>query len=142
MTFSCYCLPAIQTPLVNKFFQEHRVRGRATKQDQVWVIKQTELVAACRVQNVDDDAFLSTVFVEADYRGQGLAKMLISQAVKSTNQSVYTFAYQDVLPLYLKLDFTTVAIELLPIALQKKFANYLKQGRDILPMCFSGNVHT
>ncbi|KZN43715.1 GNAT family N-acetyltransferase [Pseudoalteromonas luteoviolacea] len=141
MTLSCYCLPAIQTPLVNKFFQEHKVRGRATKQDQVWVIKQADLVAACRVQNVDNDAFLSTVFVDSAYRGQGLAKMLVAHAIENTEQCVYTFAYQDVTALYSKLEFESVDIVSLPSALQKKFASYIKQGRDIVPMCYSGNVH-
>ncbi|KZN63553.1 GNAT family N-acetyltransferase [Pseudoalteromonas luteoviolacea] len=141
MTLSCYCLPAIQTPLVNKFFQKHNVRGRATKQDQVWVIKQTDLVAACRVQNVDNNAFLSTVFVDSAYRGQGMAKMLVLHATASAEQCVYTFAYKNVTALYSKLAFEPVDSVSLPSALQKKFASYVKQGRDIVPMCYSGNVH-
>ncbi|KZN42700.1 GNAT family N-acetyltransferase [Pseudoalteromonas luteoviolacea] len=141
MTLCCYCLPAIQTPLVNKFFQAHRVRGRATKQDQVWVIKQSVLIAACRVQSVDNHAFLSTVFVDSAFRGQGIAKMLLQQVVEHAEQKIYTFAYHDVAQLYVKLNFEYIDSQLLPNALLKKFEIYTKQGRNITPMCYSGKMH-
>ncbi|MCF2857977.1 GNAT family N-acetyltransferase [Pseudoalteromonas sp. SMS1] len=141
MTLHCYCLPAIQTPLANKFFQTHKVRGRATKQDQVWVVKQVDLIAACRVQNVDHHAFLSTVFVATDFRGQGVAKMMLKQVVEHNIHGIYTFAYRDVVPLYLQLDFECVDAHSLSNTLQRKFASYTQQGRDIIPMYHLGKIH-
>ncbi|AOT07303.1 GNAT family N-acetyltransferase [Pseudoalteromonas luteoviolacea] len=140
MQLSCYCLPAIQTPLVNKFYQANRVRGRATKQDTIWVVKLTELIAACRVQKVEQDAFLSTVFVAPKYRGQGIAKQLVASAIRSEH-IVYTFAYQDVVPLYQQLDFLDISPDTLPEKLRDMFVNYTKQGREITAMCFQRDVN-
>ncbi|KID54745.1 hypothetical protein JF50_22925 [Pseudoalteromonas luteoviolacea] len=140
MQLSCFCLPAIQTPLVNKFYQANRVRGRATKQDLVWVVKLTELIAACRVQKVEQDAFLSTVFVDPEYRGKGVATQLLASAIEAEDL-VYTFAYQDVVSLYLQLDFINVSQDALPEKLRNMFVNYTKQGREITAMCFQRDVN-
>lgn len=140
MQLSCFCLPAIQTPLVNKFYQANRVRGRATKQDLVWVVKLTELIAACRVQKVEQDAFLSTVFVDPEYRGKGVATQLLASAIEAEDL-VYTFAYQDVVSLYLQLDFINVSQDVLPEKLRNMFVNYTKQGREITAMCFQRDVN-
>ncbi|MDK2596422.1 GNAT family N-acetyltransferase [Pseudoalteromonas obscura] len=141
MQLSCYRLPEIQTPLVNKFYQANRVRGRATKQDTVWVTKSSELIAACRVQNVEQYAFLSTVFVATAYRGQGVAKRLLLCAIES-QECVYTFAYRTIAPLYSQLNFVEIDQLTLPTVLREKFVNYTNQGREIIAMCFQRTVHT
>ncbi|MDK1287146.1 GNAT family N-acetyltransferase [Pseudoalteromonas sp. B95] len=133
-------MPAIQTPLVNKFYQANRVRGRATKQDAIWVVKAPSIIAACRLQKIEQETFLSTVFVEQAYRGKGVAKQLLQSAIKR-EPCVYTFAYQAVVPLYSKLNFIVIDEKVLPAKLRQMFASYTKQGREIIAMCFQGNVH-
>lgn len=53
--YSVYVLDELKTPLVNKFYKKYNVRGRANKQDKLWVnYYNNEIVAACRLQNKAD----------------------------------------------------------------------------------------
>ncbi|WP_372762475.1 GNAT family N-acetyltransferase [Pseudoalteromonas sp.] len=102
-------LAPIKTALVNKFYAQHSVRGRANKQDQLWVVyHNNNIVAAARVQHKAQLLLLSTVFVAAQYRGQGLAKMLLKTLLSQQPQTLYTFAYHNVVDLYLSLGFNLV----------------------------------
>ena len=66
-------LDTLKIPLVNKFYALYSVRGRANKQDQVWVVySEMQIVAACRIQNKHDFLFLSTVFVAPQHRAKVL----------------------------------------------------------------------
>ena len=45
-----FCLlEPIKTPLVNKFYDKHNARGRASKADQVWVAYKETEIANCRL---------------------------------------------------------------------------------------------
>ncbi|AQQ00236.1 GNAT family N-acetyltransferase [Pseudoalteromonas aliena] len=116
-------LDRIKTPLVNKFYDQYSVKGRANKQDQLWVVYyKAEIVAACRLQNKDDFLFLSTVFVAPEYRSKGLAKLLISTLLKRQNKTIYTFAYKNLADLYHSIGFNQVLTYTL--ALQALFNIY------------------
>ncbi|TMP24030.1 N-acetyltransferase [Pseudoalteromonas rubra] len=127
-------LPAIQTPLVNKFYQAHKARGKATRQDQNWVLKSTEIVAACRVQCVASSDFLSTVLVDPKLRGRGLARQLLMAVLASQHTPLYTFAYRHLATFYAGLGFEEIEPERLPQALTEKYHTYVAQGRQILAM--------
>ncbi|WP_338364343.1 GNAT family N-acetyltransferase [uncultured Pseudoalteromonas sp.] len=102
-------LDTLKTPLVNKFYAQNNVRGRANKQDQVWVVyNKMQVVAACRIQNKHDFLFLSTVFVDPQHRKKGLAKQLLCAAVKQQTMPLYTFAYTHLTRLYMALGFNQV----------------------------------
>uniref|UniRef100_U1KMG5 Acetyltransferase, GNAT family protein n=1 Tax=Pseudoalteromonas citrea DSM 8771 TaxID=1117314 RepID=U1KMG5_9GAMM len=120
-------------PLVNKFYKQFSVRGRANKQDQCWVTKSNKIIAACRLQNKDDVLFLSTVFVDPEFRTQGVARYLLKSALDAQYSNIYTFAYRDLEPFYLGLGFERVSA--LPEHLSCCFANYVRQKRDIVAMC-------
>ena len=85
-------LEQIATPLVNKFYQAHNVRGRANKQDAVWVVKSPVIIAACRIQNRAGALFLSTLFVAEAYRGQGIAKQIILEVLSQQTQPIFTLS--------------------------------------------------
>jgi N-acetylglutamate synthase-like GNAT family acetyltransferase len=120
-------------PLINKFYNQFSVRGRANKQDQCWVVRADKIIAGCRVQHKEEALFLSTVFVDPAYRAQGVAKDLIATALASQHGRVYTFAYRDLEPFYQKLGFERVSS--LPECLLNSFTNYVKQKRDIVALC-------
>jgi len=116
-------LDAIKIPLVNKFYKKHNVRGRANKQDKVWVTYyHNEIVAACRLQDKTEFLFLSTVFVALEHRGNGVATQLLSTLLKSQNKVVNTFAYKNVVDLYCAIGFNQVLTYTL--ALQVLFDTY------------------
>ncbi|KAA1158500.1 GNAT family N-acetyltransferase [Pseudoalteromonas sp. SR43-6] len=116
-------LNELKTPLVNKFYKKHSVRGRANKQDKVWVTYyNNEIVAACRLQDKTEFLFLSTMFVALEHRGKGIAKQLLSTLLKSQNREIKTFAYENVADLYCAIGFNQVLTYTL--ALQVLFDTY------------------
>lgn len=129
-------LDSVQTPLANKFYQAHKVRGRANKQDDIWVIKNANIVALCRVQNRKGNLFLSTLFVDPTYRNQGLANRLISKIRSQYDQVIYTFAYEDLEVFYRKFGFYVSTS--LPDELAGMFNAYQQQNRKIIPMEYIG----
>ena len=107
--YTTQLLDKVKTPLVNKFYKLHGASGRANKQDQVWVIYLDEqIVAACRVQHKSNFLFLSTVYVAKEHRSKGLAKQLITDLLKHQHMHVYTFAFKNIVDLYLSIGFNQV----------------------------------
>ncbi|KAA1158549.1 GNAT family N-acetyltransferase [Pseudoalteromonas sp. B131b] len=116
-------LEQVKSPLVNKFYKQYSVRGRANKQDQLWVVyNKTDIVAACRLQHKAEFLFLSTVFVAPQHRSKGLAKLLITTLLEKQNKVVYTFAYKTLVDLYRTVGFNQVLTYTL--ALQVLFDTY------------------
>ncbi|MCQ8878152.1 GNAT family N-acetyltransferase [Pseudoalteromonas shioyasakiensis] len=102
-------LDPIKTPLVNKFYDKHGARGRATKQDDVWVVySAAEIIAACRIQNRDEHLFLSTLFVDSNWRAQGIAKRLLLALIAEQQKVIFTFAYQSLIDFYRSIGFNFV----------------------------------
>lgn len=131
--YSIHCLQPITVPLVNKFYKQFSVRGRANKQDQCWVAKSDRIIAACRVQHKGEVLFLSTVFVDPAFRSQGVARQLVVTAVASQHRRIYTFVYRGLEPFYQGLGFERALS--MPEHLSISFANYVRQKRDIVAMC-------
>ena len=125
-------LEQIATPLVNKFYQAHNVRGRANKQDAVWVVKSPVIIAACRIQNRAGALFLSTLFVAEQYRGQGIAKQIILEVLSQQNQPIFTFAYAHLETFYRAVQFSCA--DALPDELACMLNAYRQQGRNIIAM--------
>jgi len=135
MTAFRFCLlEPIKTPLVNKFYDKHKTRGRATKADQVWVAyKETEIIAACRVQNQAGLLFLSTLYVDEMWRGQKIASQLLATLIASQKGTVFTFVYQNLIDFYLQNGFNYALT--LPNSLQSLFEVYAH--RNVVAMHFT-----
>ncbi|OHU88419.1 MULTISPECIES: GNAT family N-acetyltransferase [Pseudoalteromonas] len=127
-------LEPVATPLINKFYQQHKGRGRATKHDQNWVVKAPDIIAACRVQDKEGELFLSSVLVAEDFRNQGVARALLTQVIAYQSNTLYTFAYRHLCDFYQRLGFSNCN---LPLKLQPYFNSYVAQKRDIVAMCLS-----
>lgn len=125
-------LEQIAIPLVNKFYQANNVRGRANKQDEVWVVKSPVIIAACRIQNRAGALFLSTLFVAEQFRGKGVAKQVILEALSHHTQPIFTFAYAHLESFYSAAQFTCA--DVLPEELSSLLKAYQQQGRNIIAM--------
>lgn len=126
-------LAAIKTPLVNKFYNTHNARGRANKQDQVWVAyHEYEIIGACRIQHRESHLFLSTLLVTPLWRGKKVAKQLLTIALKAQSQVVYTFAYHHLLDFYSGLGFAEQRS--LPVLLDTLYKSY--SNRNIVAMIY------
>lgn len=109
-------LETIKTPLVNKFYNKYKVRGRANKQDQIWVAyKNNDIIAACRLQTKGCLLLLSTVFVAPLYRANGVATSLLRALLSEQSQPIYTFAYQNLSDFYRALGFNQVLTYTAPL---------------------------
>lgn len=135
MTELKFCLlDAIKTPLVNKFYDKHNARGRATKADQVWVAYHgLDIVVACRVQNKAGFLFLSTLYVDAAWRGKKVASQLLTTLIAEQKGTVFTFAYENLIDFYLVNGFNYTLT--LPNSLQSLFEVYAH--RNIVAMHFT-----
>ncbi|WP_105255776.1 GNAT family N-acetyltransferase [Pseudoalteromonas sp. T1lg75] len=128
-------LSPLATPLVNKFYDRVGARGRANKQDLLWVVRcDNEIVAAARVSRLEDQHFLCGVFVDAGHRRRGLAGTLIRQICSELNGPIYSFIYRHLHPFYAQLGFAAVAT--LPEHLASRLHSYRRQGRDVLAYCY------
>ena len=130
-----FCLlEPIKTPLVNKFYDKHNARGRATKADQVWVAyKDSEIIEACRVQDQSGLLFLSTLYVDELWRGQRVASQLLAAVTARQKKVVFTFVYQNLIDFYLQNGFNYILT--LPNSLQSLFELYAH--RKIVAMHFT-----
>ena len=134
-------LEAIRLPLVNKFYQLVKARGKASGGDIVWVARALQtaaetgtIVAAGRLTPVKSQYWLLCgVYVGVNYRCQGIASQLISHLVNEQH-GCYTFAYNHLKELYQQVGFSELSVEQLPAELAMRFKAYQKQGRNIIAM--------
>lgn len=101
----------------------------------VWIAKhQHEIIAACRIMPLPDQSKLLTgVYVNAQFRQQGIASQLVTQA--SANQTkLFTFALIHLSDFYQTLGFKIMDYNDLPCELAQRFTAYVKQGRQIVAM--------
>lgn len=128
-------LDTLKIPLVNKFYDRCRAKGRAKKHDTVWVVYyRSQIIAACRIQFIDGEYFLSTVMVEPVYRGLGLARFFILNVLSDVKQPLFTFAYADLSHFYTSVGFARV--DSLPTSLSSRLKQYQKQQGNLIAMCF------
>ncbi|PAJ75807.1 hypothetical protein CJF42_02895 [Pseudoalteromonas sp. NBT06-2] len=138
--FKISLLDKIKTPIINKFYDLNRVKGRAKKQDDVWVVHyQNEIIAACRIQNISGVLFLSTLFVIDKMRNKGIARDIIGYVThfyKNMKKSeIITFAYSYLESFYVSVGF--ICCDDIPEHLAIMYRNYEKQGRKLTAMRYS-----
>lgn len=91
------------------------------------------IVAAARLSPISNRYWLLTgVHVAADYRGQGIARQLITELVK--NHRCYTFALTHLVDFYCQFNFVKATPDDLPCELAQRFCAYQQQGRHIIAM--------
>lgn len=125
-------------PLINKFYQQHKVRGKAKSHDKVWVIKVENQLAATAKLSLKEGHFLLTgVFTAPIYRNQGLASHLIKHLSSCHLEPIYTFAYTNLVEWYTRCGFS---LNSPPNELEPIFQAYVRQGRDIRCMVINQEI--
>lgn len=85
MTAIAYAqLEAPLWPLMNKFYRAHQSSMKASKDAQLWVAREQEVVAALCLRSAANGYWLTGLFVAPDVRGRGIARSLVDAAVSST----------------------------------------------------------
>ena len=118
-------------PLLNKFYRHHDSPMKALKGGCLWVARDREIVAGLCLTPVVGGQWLTGVFVDPAYRGQGLAARLIRQAVADGEGTVWLMCHPDLEGWYQRMGFTQDTV--LPQSLSERLVRY-KRNKPMIAM--------
>ena len=118
-------------PLLNKFYRSHDSSMKAMKGGRLWVARDGEIVAGLCLSPVVGGQWLTGVFVDPAYRGQGLAARLILQAVDDVAGTVWLLCHPDLEGVYQRMGFTQDTH--LPQSLSERWVRY-KRNKPMIAM--------
>ncbi|MDH0749648.1 GNAT family N-acetyltransferase [Pseudomonas sp. GD03842] len=124
-------LPAIQRPLLEKFYKAHRSGMKPRAGAQMWVARDPDIVAALCLTPVGTGHWLTGMFVAPVRRGLGLAHALIEAALGGLEGEVWLFCEPDRLGLYRRSGFAQAWD--LPQELADRLARY-RQTKPLLAL--------
>ena len=118
-------------PLLNKFYRRHDSSMKALKGGLLWVARDGEIVAGLCLTPVVGGQWLTGVFVDPAYRGQGLAARVLGAAVAGVEGTVWLLCHPDLEGLYRRMGFTQDT--LLPQSLSERLVRY-KRNKPMIAM--------
>ncbi|PHN19750.1 GNAT family N-acetyltransferase [Pseudomonas sp. ICMP 460] len=118
-------------PLLNKFYRSHDSSMKAMKGGRLWVARDSQIVAGLCLSPVVGGQWLTGVFVDPAYRGQGVAARMITQAAASVDGTLWLLCHPDPEGLYQRMGFTQDT--LLPQSLSERWARY-KRNKPMIAM--------
>lgn len=118
-------------PLLNKFYRRHNSPMKALKGGRLWVARETEIVAGLCLTPVVGGQWLTGVFVDPAWRGQGLAARLIARAVAPVDGTVWLLCHPDLEGLYQRMGFSQDSV--LPQSLSERLVRY-KRNKPMIAM--------
>lgn len=134
--FTAHWLSEAEIPLANKFYRTHKFRGKARRHDPCMVIRdnQNQIIACGCLRQLTGAQLLTGVAVAPDYRGLGVARLLVGSMADAYDEQTFTFPYRHLVPFYESVGFLVEDSERQPSAIVDRFHTYQKQGRDIVLM--------
>ena len=118
-------------PLLNKFYRRHDSSMKALKGGRLWVVRDTEIVAGLCLSPVVGGQWLTGMFVDPAYRGQGLATRLIQQSVAGVDGTVWLLCHPDLEGFYQRMGFSQDTV--LPQSLSERLVRY-KRNKPMIAM--------
>lgn len=123
MTYRIDPLPALQFPLLDKFYRAQRSHMRVARAKQAWVARsEHEVRGGVCLTPVADGHWLTSLLVASDMRGQGLASALLHRLRTDTPGPVWLFCHPDLRGFYQRLGYHPCAA--LPDELAKRLERY------------------
>jgi GNAT superfamily N-acetyltransferase len=127
-----YCLlPALEQPLLNKFYKSQGSSMRAAPGGQHWVARAPQLIAALNLTAVPGGSWLTGLLVGTEWRAQGIARGLIETATRQEEGSVWLFCHPDLQAFYARLGFASA--HTLPAPLADRLVRY-QRSKALLAM--------
>ncbi|KMT53918.1 GNAT family N-acetyltransferase [Pseudomonas fildesensis] len=118
-------------PLLNKFYRSHNSPMKALKGGRLWVARDSEIIAGLCLTPVVGGQWLTGVFVDPAYRGQGLAGRLILQAAAEVEGTVWLLCHPDLEAVYQRMGFSQETV--LPQSLSERLVRY-KRNKPMIAM--------
>lgn len=109
-------------PLMNKFYRSHQSSMKASKEAQLWVARQEQIIAGLCLRPAAHGHWLTGLFVTPASRGQGIAARLVNCAVSACEGPVWLFCDPELQKFYEGLGFS-LDVEL-PYALHERLVRY------------------
>lgn len=119
---TCTLLPALQRPLLERFYRAHGSRMRAAGEGEQWVARDEAIIAGLNLTAIADGHWLTGLFVAAPWRGQQVASKLLLTAAQARPGPLWLFCEPQLTTFYQRLGFSTA--ESLPQALASRLARY------------------
>ncbi|WP_237060289.1 GNAT family N-acetyltransferase [Microbulbifer sediminum] len=134
--FTAHWLSDAEIPLANKFYRTHKFRGKARRHDPCMVIRdhQQQIIACGCLRRLTDSQLLAGVAVAPDYRGRGVARLLVDSMAEAYDEQTFTFPYRHLVPFYESVGFVEEGETGQPSAILDRLQTYRRQGRDIVLM--------
>ena len=118
-------------PLLNKFYRSHDSSMKALKGGRLWVARADGIVAGLCLTPVVGGQWLTGVFVDPAYRGQGLAARLIGEVVADAGGTVWLLCHPDLERLYQRMGFSQETV--LPQSLSERLVRY-RRNKPMIAM--------
>ena len=109
-------------PLMNKFYRAHQSSMKASKDAQLWVARQEQIIAGLCLRPMASGYWLTGLFVDPAVRGQGIATTLVNAATSQCEGMVWLFCDPELQGLYEKMGFS-LEVDL-PHALYERLVRY------------------
>lgn len=124
-----------QIPLVNKFYRSVYKQSVANKSEQVFTLKNQQILCAVRLKTVQGDLLLTGVACAPEYRQKGLASLLINNVLRLKNQNIYCFPYPHLQNFYERIGFEVLLARSLPLPLAQQYERY-SRSKSLLCMVY------
>lgn len=117
-------LDKIKYPLVNKFYKRVYKKGMARKDDNVFVLQNTDIICIAKLKQLDNHLILTGVACDPQYRGRGYATRLLKKVLALESQTIYCFPYRYLGEFYLQFGFMEVSSNEVPPIIGERFNKY------------------
>ncbi|NTS77272.1 GNAT family N-acetyltransferase [Catenovulum sp. SM1970] len=130
---------------INQFYKQ-QAKGQAKKGECIWLTEhKQQIIAALRIQPLFDEpnsALLLGVFVDPNFRQQGIASKLVTTACRNwqsdnADKTLYTFPYQKLTAWYQTLGFTSSTRADLPLGIESRYKRYSELNKELVVMRLS-----
>jgi len=132
-------LDKLKYPLVNQFYKQVYKKGTASKDESVFVLKDTTILCSAKLKSLGEQLLLTGVASAPEVRSKGYASHLIKQILALQNVSLYCFPYRHLVDFYSQLGFVQQQADQTPMTIQKQFARY-NHKNTLLLMCYPINA--
>ena len=139
--YSVHWLTNVEVPLANKFYREHRFRGKAKRHEACAVVRDERgaIIACGYVRDYTAFKLLAGVAVAPEHQSRGVARRLLQHLAERFDHYTYAFPYQPLLPFYTSLGFKQSDAARQPLSVRHCFQRYRDQGREITIMVYEAD---
>ena len=139
--YSVHWLTNVEVPLANKFYREHRFRGKAKRYEACAVVRDEHnaIIACGYFRDYTSFKLLAGVAVAPTHQGRGVARRLLQHLAEQFDRHTYAFPYQSLLSFYASLGFKQGDAERQPLSVRHCFQGYRDQGRKIAIMVYEAD---